>query len=181
MKGEDPYDCIDTFHLSLVEEQDYYVFSYQSGGTSGAIYLYLLERIGDEFVEADIFGSTSYGRGTVIKYGEKFYYAVLKMNDALKDYDGIRLYSLNDDIREDNLSTRYLPEEYIWTSLYQLEDMEDEVKEELDLYMEKIKEEFTPGTYLGDVANRGSLKWEMDFTGGDVTCSLEQVFHRVQR
>ncbi len=146
----DSKNCIDIFHLDSTGGQDYYVFSYQSGGTSRAIYLYLMERIGDEFVEVDIFGTTSYGRGTVIKYDEKFYYVALEMNDYLKDYDGVQIYSLNEDVQKNNLSIRYLPEKYVWSALYQLDGIEDGIKEELDLYVEKIKEEFTPGTYLGD-------------------------------
>lgn len=147
---EVPNKCIDIFHLGLIDGRDCYVFSYHVGETNRAIRLYLMERIGDKFVEVSEFGTPSYGKGTIIKYDEKFYYVALKMNNNLKDYDGIILYSLNDDIEKDSLFISYLPEKYIWTSLYQLSDLEDEVKEELDLYMEKIKEEFTPGAYLGD-------------------------------
>lgn len=143
-------NCIDIFHLGLVDGRDYYVFSYRSGGSSRNIWMYLMERSGDEFHEVDYFGSTSYGRGTVVKYGEKFYYILLQDNDHLKDYDGVTIYCLDDNIREHNLTIRYLPEKYFWSTLYQGYDIEYSVKEEVDLYVEKIKEEFTPGTYLGD-------------------------------
>lgn len=147
--GGDSDNCIDIFHLGLTEGRDYYVFSYQSGGTSRDIYLYLMERTGDAFTEISKFGTTSYGREAMIKYDGKFYYATLEMSDDLKDYDGVRLYSLNDNVEEDTLFIRYLPEKYIWTSLYQFSDMKDEVREKVDLYVEKIKEEFAPGSYLG--------------------------------
>ena len=156
--GDDFYSCDEIFHFRLKEGEDRYLFSFYYGRHGERNDLYLMERIGDEFELLQEFSKPSYGRPQVIQYGEEFYYVVLdsdgywlEENFRLRRWDfsdGIRMYRLNDNPEEENLLVCYLPKEYVWTDSYHTYDRGEDVREEIDLYVDEIRQVFKPGNYL---------------------------------
>lgn len=142
--------CLVIFHFCPAKGQDNYIFLYMQEGTGKFIYPYFMQRNGDSFTEIETVSLPSDGEAKIMQYGENFYYVSPERNECLDDFDGIRIYNLADDLWKKCLIIRYLPEEYVWSDLYRFRDMDDKAQEEMDLYLEKIKEEFASGNYLGN-------------------------------
>lgn len=145
------------YHFHLTPEQDNYAFLWKSGGSNGAYSVRVTERIGDEFIILDEFEvQNCLGPGGVIQYEEEFYYLFLEYNYNLKQFDGIRLHRLTENPLQENLQIRYLPQEYVWNEIEVLrqpiEKNPFEIDEQIDEYLESIKEEITSDVYL-DIGN----------------------------
>lgn len=167
--GDDYYSCDGIFHFYLAGGQDRYLFDLSYGRYNDFYDLYLMERAGDEFEMIQQFSKWSYGRPQVIQFGEEFYYVVLDSEGYWLDEEsefvhrwnfngGIRMYRLDENPEEENLLICYLPEKYIWTGSYHAHDKGEYAgttveraaeREAIDLYVDKIQEEFKPGSYLG--------------------------------
>ena len=152
--------CINMYHFNLTEETDNYIFvTYFSSSTVRYGHVYVMERAGEKLVKLHEFGTEAYG-GELIHYGGEFYFVTWEENDALSMVEGIRVHRLNGNPKEETLCIRYLPEKYVWSTLYNVysiisSDESDasfnrkrKSSEEIDKYVEKLEKEFVPGRYL---------------------------------
>lgn len=106
-----PYQINDIFHM----EGNQYLFEYKSGGSNGAMSLCLTEYAEGRFNVLMDFEVRDRGNGTLIKYGEDFYFIYLQMSHySPDDYDGIGIYKIGENAVTDNLQIQFLPKEYIW-------------------------------------------------------------------
>ncbi len=138
--GVNSDNCYEIHHFSTAEGQDFFLFCYHSRGKDTTEYLHLMKREGNELVRVQTIYKKSHGRGELIQYGKMFYYVYLNENDCNKDFDGIRLVKLNDKAGEntDSVWIFFVPMKYVWNDLSG-ELVKD--KEEIDAYIESVKEE----------------------------------------
>lgn len=128
-----------------VNEKEYFLTIYDSGGSAGFCYAVLSENIRGEMEAIASFDMQNKGRGQVICYEDDYYYVYLFYNDNLKYYDGIYLYRLGPDVAEDNLYIHCIPQEYLWDSQV---DKEDYDKNEITDCIEEIKGTLLSGNYI---------------------------------
>lgn len=159
-------DCSDMFHFQLAPGEDNYLFVLDGGGTSGIAELELTKRVGDEFVLISRFQTPNFGYGRVIECEGKFFYIYAQRNYNLKCYDGIRIYMLGENVREENLLIQYLPQNYVWEISYWGDWEAREFWTGLEDYVESIKTLLTTDDYMenGQVEGGGFY----NFTGNEV-------------
>ncbi|MDE7434805.1 MAG: hypothetical protein K2N01_03130 [Lachnospiraceae bacterium] len=145
--------CAGAFHFKSDEGKEYYLFCYESNGSYGQYFVYLDEYINGETISRAAFDTQNHGFGKVISYENEFYYVFLQYNYNLKFYDGIRLHKLGSNADTENILIRYVPEEFEWRNLEQNSDVSSE---ELDDYVEEVKESIVSGQYL-EVGEVGSF------------------------
>ena len=144
-KPEELRYCAGAFHFKSDEGREYYLFCYDSGGSYGLYSVYLDEYINGETISRARFETQNRGFGKVISYENEFYYVFLQYNYNLKFFDGIRLHKLGSNADTENILIRYVPEEFEWRNLEQNPDVSSE---ELDDYVEEVKESIVSGQYL---------------------------------
>ena len=149
-----PVLCYNMFYLEEKQGERTYVFQCESGGTNGVVEVYIITYADGEF-HFDYEHYYEYGhyfetqgdcQGSIIKYGEDYYYIYLYRNDNLKIYDGIKLHRLGKNAKEDTLLIRYVPEKFHWRTTYRNEDII--WQEELNSYMESIKDTLLSEKYM---------------------------------
>lgn len=145
--------CSGVFHFNSSEGSEYYLFCYDSGGSYGQYNVYLDETINGKTISVASFDTQNNGFGKVISYENEFYYVFLQYNYNLKFFDGIRLHKLGSNADTENILIRYVPEEFEWRNLEQNPDVSSE---ELDDYVEAVKESIVSGQYL-EVGEVGSF------------------------
>lgn len=136
-------NCFDMFHFHMNTDQDNYLFVIDSGGSAGTIYIRLTRFEQGEFVTICEFPVQNSGYGRVIRYDEDFYYVFVARNYNIKNFDGVHIHKLGVNAREENLVIKYLPTEYAWKNVYMRAGIE-----ELDTYLESIKDEITSDEYM---------------------------------
>ena len=163
-------NCIDMFHFHMDTDQDNYLFVIDSGGSAGIVNIGLTRFEQGKFVAICEFPVQNSGYGRVIRYDEDFYYVFVARNYNIKNFDGIHIHKLGVNAREENLVIKYLPTEYVWKNVYMRAD-----GEELDTYLESIKDEITSDRYL-----ENGKEEDIDIYYGDETAfalnSDEPVF-----
>ena len=113
-KMDAPYQINDIFHM----EGNQYLFEYKSGGSNGVMSLCLTEYAEGRFNVLMDFEVRDRGNGMLIKYGQDFYFVYLQLSHySPRDYDGIGIYKIGENVVADNLQIRFLPKEYIWESM----------------------------------------------------------------
>ena len=55
------------------------------------------------------FETSNAGYGTVIQYGDEFYYIFLENNYSMKIYDGVRIYKLGENMEHVEVSSEIQP------------------------------------------------------------------------
>ena len=136
--------CYDLFHIPTAD-RDYYVLAIDSGGTAGICYIELTELVNGEFVRISEFETSNAGYGTVIQYGDEFYYIFLENNYSMKIYDGVRIYKLSENMEYENLQIKHLPYAFVWKNLYNTSE-----GRKLDNYIKSIQGEITSDKYLNN-------------------------------
>ena len=152
-------NCIDMFHFHMDTDKDNYLFEVHSGGSAGIVNIWLTRFEQGKFATICEFPVENSGYGRVIRYDEDFYYVFVARNYNIKNFDGIHIHKLGVNAREENLIIKYLPTEYVWKNVYMRADVE-----ELDTYLESIKDEITSDRYL----ENGKEK-DIDIYYGDET------------
>lgn len=135
--------CQEIFRFHMADNQDNYVFVVNSGGSAGIVNVRLTKRINDEFIVISKFQTQNSGYGMVIQFDNDFYYVFLEYNYMLKNYDGIRIYKLGENARQENLKIKFLPYHYMWKTIYNTS-----AGAELDAYIESIKGDITSDEHL---------------------------------
>lgn len=106
------------FRFNLSSGQENYLFCFDSGGSFGGYNIELTQLKNDKFIKIASFDTQNDGYGKVIKYEQDFYYVFLQYNYNLKNYDGIRIHKLGKNAKTENILIRFIPEEYIWKTVY---------------------------------------------------------------
>ncbi len=135
--------CEEIYHYHTTDGQDNYIFVVNSGGSMGLVEVLLMERKNGEFIMKDEFVTPNSGYNRVIRFAGDFYYIYLQRNYNLKNYDGVRIYKLGDNPKEENVKVQYLPYSYVWKNIYNTRE-----GEALETYLEGIKEMLTSDEYL---------------------------------
>ena len=141
VSGEE--NCEEMFHFQMTDGQDNYVLVINSDGSAGIVNVKLTKRVEDELIVISEFETQNSGYGRVIQFENVFYYIFLEYNYNLKNYDGVRIYKLDEDAERENLKIEYLPDNYVWKNIFNTSK-----GEELDDYIESIKGDITSDKYL---------------------------------
>lgn len=144
-KMNGPLNCLEVFVIPSEDNRDTYIFLYKSGGSNGVVSVEKAELIDGQFVYVYDFPIQNDGNGRVIQYEGEYYYVFLQYNYQLKQYDGIRIHRLGDNPESENMHIRYLPKGYEWKCIY---DASGDVTQEMDKYLESMKEDITSSEYL---------------------------------
>ena len=154
-------DYSSVYRFSMSPDKDNYLLVYREGGNNGVEYVELSEKADGQYVKIGEFQIMPYG-GELIRYNGEFYYILLQYNINTHNMDGIRIYRLGNNMYEENILIRYLPESYFWRTLY--ENKEIDFGSELESYIDSIKKEITSdeclengevwsvGIYMGEEA-----------------------------
>ena len=162
------------FHFHMTDEQDNYVFVVDSGGSDGIVNVRLTRRINNEFHVISEFQTQNSGYGMVIQFDDEFYYIFLEYNYMLKNYDGVRVYKLGDNAKQENIKIKYIPYNYIWQNIYNTSE-----GAQLDTYIESIKGDITSDEYLENGKSEGAAVYYGDEVKADnfiVPKNEEQYF-----
>lgn len=139
-------DCNGIFYTGdEVSSEDYYVFTYASGGSNGVNYVLIAKKKDDDFVKVCEFQTQNYGYASVTRFGDSFYYIFLEYNYNLKNYDGIRIHKLGANAETQNILIKYIPEKYIWKKIY---DSKIYSSSDINDYIESIKNVISSSQYL---------------------------------
>ncbi len=138
-----------------------YLINYTLGGSNGANENILYKLINGELVNISSFKSQNNGFGEVIYFENYYYYVFLEYNYNLKNYSGIRIHRLGEDSAKENLQIKYLPENYYWKNIY---NMEDENTTEINEYLKDVESTITSHEYL----EKGYVN-DMEIIFGDET------------
>lgn len=148
-----PDNCYRVFRLPLKSDGIYYVIEYQSGGTNGACSVQFTKLLDGNKTIINEFEIQNYGAGEVIQYDSDYYYVFIQYNYNLKTDDGIRIHKLGEHADTENILIRYLPKEYIWKNIRELQI---DCKGELEQYIESIKDIIT-SEYLDNGTGKVSV------------------------
>lgn len=134
------YDGI--FRFFLDDNREIYLFRFDMGGSEGEYYITLKEKNGNALNELTSFGTSPHAAGKVIKYQTNYYYVFFEHNYNLKCKDGIRIYRLNANAKEENILIRYIPKEYTWKNLYTINNSL------VNEYVESVQDRITSEEYI---------------------------------
>lgn len=134
------YDGI--FRFFLDDNREIYLFRFDMGGSEGEYYITLKEKNGNALNELTSFGTSPHAAGKVIKYQTDYYYVFFEHNYNLKCKDGIRIYRLNENAKEENILIRYIPKEYTWKNLYTINNSL------VNEYVESVQDRITSEEYI---------------------------------
>lgn len=134
------YDGI--FRFFLDDNREIYLFRFDMGGSEGEYYITLKEKNGNELNKLTSFGTSPHAAGKVIKYQANYYYVFFEHNYNLKCNDGIRIYRLNENAKEENILIRYIPKEYTWKNLYTINNSL------VNEYVESVQDRITSEEYI---------------------------------
>lgn len=162
---EIPLNCCNCFYIPATDGKDYYVFTAWQGGSNGAFFVCLTERVGDDFVWINKFETQNEGDGRVIQYEDEFYYIFWQYNYNLKVYDALKIHRLKDNPEEETMVIRYLPKQYIWkpSCLASPYLTNTDADNEIDAYIAQVKDEITSEQYL----DRGTSRYAADVYYGE--------------
>lgn len=172
-------NCYHIYRFFSEENREFYLYTYEYGGTAGYCYAQLMEKIEDEMIYTGFeFDMLNDGIGGLICYEGEYYFVYIQLNDRLQYGDGIRIYRVAPDATEaDNVLIRCVPEKYVW------EDgmMASDDTTGISAYIERIKDEIADKRYIetGDTqgANSHNELVQMWFYEIDDKVYTFQIFH----
>lgn len=139
-------NCYHIYRFFSEENREFYLYTYEYGGTAGYCYAQLMEKIEDEMIYTGFeFDMLNDGIGGLICYEGEYYFVYIQLNDRLQYGDGIRIYRVAPDATEaDNVLIRCVPEKYVW------EDgmMASDDTTGISAYIERIKDEIADKRYI---------------------------------
>ncbi|MGN0246882.1 MAG: hypothetical protein ACI4DK_13090, partial [Lachnospiraceae bacterium] len=139
-------NCCHIYRFFSEENREFYLYTYEYGGTAGYCYAQLMEKIEDEMIYTGFeFDMLNDGIGGLICYEGEYYFVYIQLNDRLQYGDGIRIYRVAPDATEaDNVLIRCVPEKYVW------EDgmMASDDTTGISAYIERIKDEIADKRYI---------------------------------
>lgn len=139
-------NCYHIYRFFSEENREFYLYTYEYGGTAGYCYAQLMEKIEDEMIYTGFeFDMLNDGIGGLICYEGEYYFVYIQLNDRLQYGDGIRIYRVAPDATEaDNVLIRCVPEKYVW------EDgmMASDDTTGISAYIERIKDEIVDKRYI---------------------------------
>lgn len=138
--------CCHIYRFFSEENREFYLYTYEYGGTAGYCYAQLMEKIEDEMIYTGFeFDMLNDGIGGLICCEGEYYFVYIQLNDRLQYGDGIRIYRVAPDATEaDNVLIRCVPEKYVW------EDgmMASDDTTGISAYIERIKDEIADKRYI---------------------------------
>lgn len=139
-------NCNQIYRFFSEENREFYLYTYEYGGTAGYCYAQLMEKIEGEMIYTGFkFDMLNNGIGGLICYEGEHYFVYIELNDRLHYGDGIRIYRVAPDATEaDNVLIRCVPEKYVWEDGMMASDDTTEVS----AYIERIKDEIADKRYI---------------------------------
>lgn len=139
-------NCCHIYRFFSEENREFYLYTYEYGGTAGYCYAQLMEKIENEMIYTGFeFDMLNDGIGGLICCEGEYYFVYIQLNDRLQYGDGIRIYRVAPDATEaDNVLIRCVPEKYVW------EDgmMASDDTTGISAYIERIKDEIVDKRYI---------------------------------